>query len=193
MKAVAALVVCLVAAAQAQEGGDSTTPAPLAPPVWFLESSLQGSFAERSAACADLFPAREASSSKGPIFIPEDQPASICINFPPRVLPDGKELKGGWRNDQGEKGACANGCCEFKPPTKKQAEAAAHPTWFETTTGDCSSVPAATNTAPLLFKGKVRNINLLLLQLFLLFLNCCCRVLMCTLCWKAAVAKLGFY
>jgi len=152
MKA-AALVVCLVAAAAGQEG-DNTTPAPLNPPVWFLESSLKGSFAERSAECANLFPAREASSSKGPIFIPEDQPASICINFPPRVLPDGKELKGGWRNDQGEKGACANGCCEFKPPTKKQAEAAAHPTWFETTTGDCSSVLAATNNAPLLFQGQ---------------------------------------
>jgi hypothetical protein len=149
----AVVLVCLVAAAAGQ---DTTTPVPLSPPVWFLESGLEGSFAERSAKCAELFPAREADSSKGPIFIPEDLPASICINFPPRVLPDGKELKGGWRNDQGEKGACANGCCEFKPPTKKPAEPASHPTWFETTTGDCASPPAATNSAPLLFQGKVR-------------------------------------
>ena len=107
-----------------------------------------------AAQCAELFPSREAASSKGPIFIPETSAANICINFPPRVLPDGKELKGGWRHDQGDKGACANGCCEFKPPTKKAAEPAIHPTWFETTS-DCAT-PTATNTAPLLFQGKVR-------------------------------------
>ena len=151
----AAVLVCLVAAAAGVPQEESATPAPLTPPVWFLEAGLQGSFSERSAQCAELFPSREASSSKGPIFIPQNAAASICINFPPRTLPDGKELKGGWRNDQGEKGACANGCCEFKPPTKKQAEPAAHPTWFETTTGDCASPPDATNNAPLLFQGKV--------------------------------------
>ena len=153
MKSIVGLV-CLVAAAAAVPQDDATTPAPLSPPVWFLEADLQGSFAERSAQCAELFPSREAASSKGPIFIPETSAANICINFPPRVLPDGKELKGGWRHDQGDKGACANGCCEFKPPTKKAAEPAIHPTWFETTS-DCAT-PTATNTAPLLFQGKVR-------------------------------------
>merc|ERR1711862_137521 len=70
-------------------------------------------FSERSAACSDLLASRQDEASFGPIFIPEDQDANICIRFPAR---DGRPET--WRHDLGNKGACANQCCEFKPPLK---------------------------------------------------------------------------
>ena len=153
------LLVCLVAVAyshpQAPEG--AAPPAPLPPPTWFLETTLVGTFGERSAQCEELFPEYKETASNGPIFIPEDSDADICINFPPRTLEDGRELKGGWRHDKGAKGACANGCCEFQPPTKAAPAKVDHPSWFETSS-DCSDDKNVVKGAPILFKGKVKNI-----------------------------------
>ena len=153
------LLVCLVAVAyshpQAPEG--AAPPAPLPPPTWFLETTLVGTFGERSAQCEELFPKYKETASNGPIFIPEDSDADICINFPPRTLEDGRELKGGWRHDKGAKGACANGCCEFQPPTKAAPAKVDHPSWFETSS-DCSDDKNVVKGAPILFKGKVKNI-----------------------------------
>merc|ERR1711874_484020 len=99
---VVTVLVSLVAAAAAQET-----------PLWFLETTLTGSFKERSATCKGLLGDRAEEASVGPIFIPENQPADICIRFPARdTLPET------WRHDRGARGACANGCCEFLPPLK---------------------------------------------------------------------------
>jgi len=146
----AVLVFGLVAVASGLPQAPADAPRP-APPVWFLETSLDsGSFSERSARCGELSPGK--ATSDGPIFIPEDQNAWICINFPPRTLSDGRQLKGGWRHDKGNKGICVNGCCEFQPPTKAKPKAVDHPNWFEPVT-DCSN-PTTINDAPLLFKGS---------------------------------------
>merc|ERR1712126_65351 len=83
----------------------------------------------------------------GPILIPEDQDAKICIRFPAR---DGRPET--WRHDLGSKGACANQCCEFKPPLKNPPPPAPQPTWFETSS-DCSNTAGAIE-GPTLFKGK---------------------------------------
>merc|ERR1712066_267620 len=98
-------IVSLVAAVAAQEVKET--------PLWFLETALTGSFRERSDACPGLLEARQDEASFGPIFIPEDQEANICIRFPAR---DGRPET--WRHDLGNKGACANQCCEFKPPLR---------------------------------------------------------------------------
>merc|ERR1712061_251510 len=58
-----------------------------------------------------------------------------------------------WRHDLGGKGACANQCCEFKPPLKNPPPPSPQPTWFETFNGDCSNTAAAFN-GPTLFRGK---------------------------------------
>merc|ERR1711874_710716 len=72
------VLVSLVAAAAAQET-----------PLWFLETTLTGSFKERSATCKGLLGDRAEEASVGPIFIPENQPADICIRFPARdTLPE---------------------------------------------------------------------------------------------------------
>merc|ERR1712243_502468 len=81
------VLVSLVAAAAAQEAKPT--------PLWFLETTLTGSFKERSNQCKDLLAGRQEEASLGPIFIPET-----------------------WRHVRGNKGACANGCCEFLPPLK---------------------------------------------------------------------------
>merc|ERR1711971_440087 len=82
-------LVPLVAAVAAQEAKET--------PLWFLETSISGSFRERS-------------------------------------------------------DACANQCCEFKPPLKNPPPEAAQPSWFETTS-DCSAAGAVVN-GPTLFRGK---------------------------------------
>merc|ERR1712002_249459 len=96
--------------------------------------------------------------SKKPIPHPNCQHLSLspkiikprfASTFPPG-LSDGRQLKGGWRHDIGKKGACANNCCSFNPPTKK-ANNIQHSEWFE---GDCSSAPAKKWTAPFLFQGQ---------------------------------------
>merc|ERR1712243_396852 len=100
------VLVSLVAAAAAQEAKPT--------PLWFLETTLTGSFKERSNQCKDLLAGRQEEASLGPIFIPETSDAHICIRFPARdTLPET------WRHDRGNKGACANGCCEFLPPPNK--------------------------------------------------------------------------
>merc|ERR1711874_608140 len=113
---VVTVLVSLVAAAAAQET-----------PLWFLETTLTGSFKERSATCKGLLGDRAEEASVGPIFIPENQPADICIRFPARdTLPET------WRHDRGARGACANGCCELLPPLKNPPPAAiAAPTLFQ--------------------------------------------------------------
>jgi len=134
------VLVSLVAAATAQEGPKPT-------PLWFLETSLTGSFKERSNTCKGLLAENQDEASLGPIFIPENSEAHICIRFPARdTLPET------WRHDRGNKGACANGCCEFLPPLKNPPPPAPQPTWF-TTESDCSDTSAAI-TAPTLFQGK---------------------------------------
>jgi len=141
------LIVCLVAVASAVPQGPPAGPPPAAP-EWFLREGLTGSFSERTAVCIE-----EANSTPQLptlILIPENNKAEICINFPPRTLSDGRQLKGGWRHDIGKKGACANNCCSFDPPTKK-ANNIQHSEWFE---GDCSSAPANKWTAPFLFQGQ---------------------------------------
>ena len=139
------LVCGLLAAVSAQSERPPT-------PLWFLENSLSGAFRARSAECEKLAPSREGVSSNGPIFIPEDKAADICIYFPAT-----DSRKAAWRHDRGSKGACANGCCEFKPPLKNPPAPVDHPDWFETTS-DCSN-PTNVNNAPVLFKGQVRYIR----------------------------------
>jgi hypothetical protein len=136
------LLASLVAAASAQD----------ATPTWFLKTGLTGTFSERSEACKAIFKegGNEArSASDGPIFVPEGTPADICIRFPAT-----ETLKGGWRHDKGEQGACSDGCCEFLPPVSNLDELRTkpQPTWFEFS-GDCSNTGAA-KAAPILFKGK---------------------------------------
>lgn len=142
------LIVCLVAVTSVVVAQNADGPA-LAPPVWFLRKGLEGTFKERTAVCAAE--ADSTQSSPTLILVPAEEPAEICINFPARTLPDGRRLTGGWRHDIGVKGACANGCCSFNPPTKKAREPVSHPAWFEST--DCSSSAASVN-APFLFKGQ---------------------------------------
>merc|ERR1719270_818428 len=83
-------------------------------PSWFLETSLDGKFSDRSSACEGLLEQNQDVASFGPIFIPEDQDAKICIRFPAR---DGRPIT--WRHDIGSRGPCSNQCCEFKPPTQE--------------------------------------------------------------------------
>merc|ERR1712243_84784 len=132
------VLVSLVAAAAAQEAKPT--------PLWFLGTTLTGSFKERSNQCKDLLAGRQEEASLGPIFIPETSDAHICIRFPRDTLPET------WRHDRGNKGACANGCCEFLPPLKNPPPPAPQPTWF-TTESDCSDTSAAI-TAPTLFQGQ---------------------------------------
>lgn len=98
-------LVATMAEAQEEEGPKPT-------PIWYLDASLTGDFSERSAKCGEMYLERKAEASQGPILIPANTPADICINFPARTQEDGTELKGGWRHDRGAKGDCANGCCE---------------------------------------------------------------------------------
>ena len=142
------VLVSLVAAAAAQEAAPKT-------PLWFLETSLTGAFKERSNQCKALLGDNKEVASFGPIFIPENSAADICIRFPAR-----NDLPETWRHDRGQKGACANGCCEFLPPLKNPPPPAPQPTWFSTQS-DCADASAAIN-APTLFQGKVS----LLLQQF---------------------------
>merc|ERR1739840_61690 len=107
MMKLALTLVSLVATIAAQEEAAKETP------LWFLETSLDGPFSERSSACSGLLASKQDEASFGPIFIPEDQDANICIRFPAR---DGRPET--WRHDLGNKGACANQCCEFKPPLR---------------------------------------------------------------------------
>ena len=141
MMKLALTLVSLVATIAAQEEAKET-------PLWFLETSLDGPFSERSAACSGLLASRQDEASFGPIFIPEDQDANICIRFPAR---DGRPET--WRHDLGNKGACANQCCEFKPPLRHPPPPAPQPNWFETSNGDCSNTGASIN-GPTLFRGK---------------------------------------
>ena len=140
------LVCGLIAAVSALPQAQSPPPR-LAPPLWFLENTLQGNFRARSAECQKLAPSRESESSTGPIFIPEDTDAQICINFPAT-----ETRASAWRHDKGGKGACANGCCEFLPPVSKPRPAVDHPSWF-VAVNDCSN-PTNVNKAPVLFMGK---------------------------------------
>ena len=141
------VLVSLVAAVAAQEAPKT--------PLWFLETSLTGAFSERSNQCKTLLGDNKDVASFGPIFIPGNSAADICIRFPARdTLPET------WRHDRGQKGACANGCCEFLPPLKNPPPPAPQPTWFTTESG-CSDTSAAI-TAPTLFQGQVS----LLLQHF---------------------------
>merc|ERR1712082_83506 len=138
------LLVSLVAAACAQEQKPT--------PTWFLKTGLSGNFAVRSALCKEIFKEggdETRSASTGPIFVPEGTPADICVRFPPTDT-----LKGGWRHDQGEQGACSDGCCEFLPPVSNidELREKPQPTWFETS-DDCSNTGAA-KAAPILFKGE---------------------------------------
>ena len=132
-------LVSLVAAISAQDAPET--------PLWFLETSLDGKFSDRSSACEGLLEQNQDVASFGPIFIPEDQDAKICIRFPAR---DGRPIT--WRHDIGSRGPCSNQCCEFKPPLKNPPPPAPQPTWFETS-GDCSNTASAIN-GPTLFRGK---------------------------------------
>ena len=132
-------LVSLVAAVAAQEAKET--------PLWFLQTELTGSFRERSDACPGLLAANQEEASFGPIFIPEDSEAQICIRFPAR---DGRPET--WRHDRGSRGACANQCCEFKPPLKNPPPEADQPNWFETSS-DCSAAGTLVN-GPTLFRGK---------------------------------------
>jgi len=147
-----ALVYLVAAVAAMPQAEEAETP------VWFIEPELNPLVAsefrkERFALCERIHESREEKKSTGPILIPEDQEANICIYFSPRTLPSGRKLSGGWRGDVGRKGSCANQCCEFVPPS---LDAGTHPAWFEITAdGDCASVPANVINAPTLFKGTV--------------------------------------
>jgi len=134
------VMMSLVAAAWAQQ-------APPPTPTWFLQSGFSGTFSERSKECGKVVKG-QSDIGDGPIVIPEGKEATICINFPPR--PDAG-LPGGWRHDRGEKGACTSGCCDFQPPTSKKVEKV-HPTWFETSSDDCSDSSSAI-TGPIYFNG----------------------------------------
>merc|ERR1711963_1172081 len=109
-------------------------------------SRIWTAFSERSGQCPGLLAANQDVASFGPILIPEDKDAKICIRFPAR---DGRDET--WRHDLGSKGACANGCCEFKPPLKNPPPPAPQPTWFEGS--NCADTSAAFE-GPTLFKGK---------------------------------------
>jgi hypothetical protein len=142
--------VCLVAVSSVVVAqGPPPAGERLAPPVWFLQKGLTGPFSERTAVCRDV--ADSTPSSPTLILVPKAEPAEICINFPPRTLPDGRKLNGGWRHDIGVKGACANDCCSFNPPTKQVREPVDHPAWFESV--DCST-PTEIFKAPFLFQGQ---------------------------------------
>ena len=143
-------IVSLVAAVAAQEAKET--------PLWFLETDLTGSFRERSDACPGLLASRQEEASFGPIFIPEDKEANICIRFPAR---DGRPET--WRHDKGSRGACANQCCEFKPPLKNPPPPAQQPNWFETSS-DCSA-PSAVVNGPTLFRGKTLDAKKICYQL----------------------------
>lgn len=143
------LLVCLVAVSSVVVAQGPPADEPLAPPVWFLRKGLDGTFAQRTAVCVEE--ADSTPSSPTLILIPVEEPAEICINFPPRTLSDGRKLTGGWRHDFGDKGACANGCCSFNPPTKRARETVDHAAWFESS--DCST-PTDVFKAPFLFKGQ---------------------------------------
>ena len=138
----ALLSVVLVAAGSA---GAQDTPAT---PLWFLQSQAADlKFSVRSNNCKSLLADNVDTASFGPIFIPEDEPADICIRFPARD--DRPET---WRHDRGSRGDCANGCCEFKPPLRNPPPPKEQPTWFETKS-DCSDTSRAFN-GPTLFKGE---------------------------------------
>ena len=138
MMKLALTLVSLVAAVTAQDEVKET-------PLWFLQD-LDGRFSERSGQCPGLLAANQDVASFGPILIPEDKDAKICIRFPAR---DGRDET--WRHVIGSKGACANGCCEFKPPLKNPPPPAPQPTWFEGS--NCADTSAAFE-GPTLFKGK---------------------------------------
>merc|ERR1712012_715702 len=76
-------LVSLVATIYAQDAPET--------PLWFLETSLDGPFRERSAACPPLLESRQDEASFGPIFIPEDQeapaPTSAVSSSPPSRTP----------------------------------------------------------------------------------------------------------
>merc|ERR1712226_1418697 len=144
------VLVSLVATAWAQ--GAPTTP------TWFLQDGFSGGFTERSKKCGEVSTG-QSEIGDGPIVIPESQEANICINFPP--VPE-RNLKGGWRHDRGEKGACTSGCCDFQPPTSKKVEKI-HPTWFETKS-DCSDSSGAV-TGPIYFHGAERQEKTLCIQI----------------------------
>jgi len=151
------LLVCLVAVSSVVVAqGPQPEGEILAPPVWFLRTGLTGTFSQRTAVCREE--ADKTQSSPTLILIPSEEPAEICINFPARTLSNGRKLTGGWRHDFGDKGACANGCCSFNPPTKNERVPVDHAPWFaltETET-DCSKVPEKDLLlkAPFLFKGQ---------------------------------------
>lgn len=88
-------------------------------PVWYLNSSLSGTFSERSARCEKMFESRRSEASYGRILIPANTPADICIKFPKITQETGAVLEGGWRHDRGTKGGCANGCCEYGQRIKR--------------------------------------------------------------------------
>ena len=48
---------------------------------------------ERSSQCGDNWEAKKFEASTGPILIPANTPADICINFPTRVTEEGEEIK----------------------------------------------------------------------------------------------------
>merc|ERR1712227_1118179 len=139
MMKLALTLVSLVAAVTAQDEVKET-------PLWFLKD-LDGRFSERSGQCPGLLAANQDVASFGPILIPEDKDAKICIRFPAR---DGRDET--WRHDLGSKGACANGCCEFKPPLKNPPPPAPQPTWFEGS--NCADTSAAFE-GPTLFMERI--------------------------------------
>merc|ERR1711953_26792 len=126
----------------------------VATPIWYLDPTLTGGFTERSTECGQNYAARKSEASDGPILIPANTPADICINFPSRTKEDGTEIKGGWRHDRGAKGDCANGCCEFNPPISN-IQPKQQPSWFFTLS-DCTDTAGAI-TAPILFHGKEKD------------------------------------
>jgi len=136
----------------ATEGQEKVENEKVATPIWYLDSVLTGDFTERSTKCGQNYAERKSEASNGPILIPANTPADICINFPDRTQEDGTEIKGGWRHDRGAKGDCANGCCEFNPPISN-IQPKKQPTWFATLTGECDDTAGAIK-APILFHGK---------------------------------------
>merc|ERR1711874_99063 len=72
---VVTVLVSLVVAAAAQET-----------PLWFLETTLTGSFKERSATCKGLLGDRAEEASVGPIFIPENHQQISASGSLPGIL-----------------------------------------------------------------------------------------------------------
>lgn len=137
------LVACVVSVPQ---GGAPKPPPP--PPSWFLNTldsadkvkAADGT--KRNEACETA--AKSQPLSKNRIIIPDSEPANICVNFPSR---------GYYQYDEGIKGACVNGCCQFLPPRSKAANPS-FPGWFEARgEADCANA-ANVNNAPLFFKGQ---------------------------------------